>query len=138
MNDRMVLLVERDLADDLAIELAQLDDLEVQVGDPDGDAVQAATSGERGDRPLYSLDFDSLTTLIVTLAASATSFATLAQSLLEFVRSRRTAASAQPSIVVNNTFIVAPETENATHVLAAYLQENDILQIAVTPSKPKV
>jgi len=140
MNDHVVLRVERHSSDDLAIELALREELEVQLGDVRAVAAMGDSSVTQGEPPMYSIVFGEVATLIVTLAGAATAIASLAQTLVEFVRSRRSEDSGadRPAnmIVVNQTFIVPADADDASEVLETCLRDHDVREIVIAPAPP--
>jgi len=139
MNDHVLLRVERHSSDDLAIELALREELEVQL-DTGPVAATGDSSVTQGERPMASIEFGELTTLIVTLAGAATAITSLAHTLVEFVRSRRSEDSGvgRPAnvIVVNQTFIVSADADDAPEVLETCLRDRHVREIAIAPAPP--
>ncbi len=74
-------------------------------------------------------------TLIVTVTSSATAALTFAQALVDFTRSRKerkaTRGTAEPTITINNNFIVRGDTEDGPRMLAAYLSDNEVREMVL-------
>ena len=122
-NKQFLLVVETEQATDLAIDLALLDDIEVEIEEKNLSPVDSTK-----EHPSYSLDSATLTTLVVSISGLITSFAGLAKAIFDARATMKTKKSEsnehqkEPAIIINNLTINLSKFPTPEE-LASYLKK---------------